>query len=162
MRDGINLASTVTRFAPSLPRSHRAQLSRSAGVLTAIRRVLATSWSFGSPGIEAIVVTAPEHPGRLRARFTKRRSTLLSTTRHRKHFEDGEGEGTQYVRLYKQADRWRTVLFDVPVLSYQDRRRRGAGQVLGSDQQFGRRVREAAKVPDPIAKLSDRCVLRLA
>ena len=101
--------STVTLFAAEPPRGVSEHNARDApGVLKAISRMLATSWSYRlCAGIEAIVVLCPEHVKTIaRDGFTKQqaREYLLGNTGIPiKHFEDSEGEGTQYVRLYKQA-----------------------------------------------------------
>ncbi|HWO01522.1 MAG TPA: TlpA disulfide reductase family protein [Blastocatellia bacterium] len=101
--------STVTLFAAEPPRGVSEHNARDArGVLKAISRALATSWSYRlCAGIEALVVLCPEHVKTIvRDGFTKQnaRDYLFDNTGIPiKHFEDGEGEGTQQVRLYKQA-----------------------------------------------------------
>jgi peroxiredoxin len=101
--------STATLFAAEPPRGVSEHNARDArGVLKAISRVLATSWSYRlCAGIEALVVLCPEHVKTIaREGFTKQqaRDYLLNNTGIPiKHFDEGEGEGTQYVRRYKQA-----------------------------------------------------------
>lgn len=101
--------SAVTLFAAEPPRGVSEHNARDArGVLKAISRVLATSWSYRlCAGIEAIVVLCPEHVKTIaREGFTKtqtRKYLLENTGIPIKCFEDSEGEGTQYTRLYKQA-----------------------------------------------------------
>jgi peroxiredoxin len=101
--------STLTLFAAEPPRGVSEHNARDArGVLKAISRALATAWSYRlCAGIEALVVLCPEHVATIaRDGFTKRdvRDYLFNYTGiPLKHFEDGEGEGMQHVRLYKQA-----------------------------------------------------------
>ncbi|MEK6299663.1 MAG: TlpA disulfide reductase family protein [Acidobacteriota bacterium] len=100
--------STVTLFAAEPPRGVSEHNARDArGVLTAISRVLATSWTYRlCAGIEAIVVLCPEHVDTIsRDGLTKQQARdylFRNTGIPVKHFEDGEGEGTQYVRLYRR------------------------------------------------------------
>jgi peroxiredoxin len=117
-----NDESTVTLFAAEPPRGVSEHNARDArGVLGAISRVLATAWSYRlCAGIEALVVLCPEHVLTIaRDGFTKqdvREYLFNSTGIPLKHFEDGDGEGTQHVRLYKQA-----VIDDEPCyLKFQD------------------------------------------
>jgi peroxiredoxin len=101
--------STVTLFAAEPPRGVSEHNARDArGILKAISRALATSWSYRlCVGIEALVVLCPEHVSTIaRDGYSKQgvRDYLFNSTGIPiKEFEDGEGEGTQYVRLYKQA-----------------------------------------------------------
>lgn len=102
--------STVTLFAAEPPHGVSEHNARDArGVLKAISRALATAWSYRlCAGIEALVVLCPEHVATIaRGGFTKRdvREYLFNGTGiPLKHFEHGDGEGTQHVRLYKQAE----------------------------------------------------------
>jgi peroxiredoxin len=101
--------STVTLFAAEPPRGVSEHNARDArGILKAISQALATSWSYRlCAGIEALVVFCPEHVSTIaRDGYSKQgvRDYLFNSTGIPiKEFEDGEGEGTQYVRLYKQA-----------------------------------------------------------
>ena len=75
--------------------------------MKAISRALATSWSYRVCAmIEAIVVLCPEHVKTLRRDgFTKKqvREFLFENTGIPVRHFDGEGEGTQYVKFYKEA-----------------------------------------------------------
>ncbi|HSO73533.1 MAG TPA: TlpA family protein disulfide reductase, partial [Blastocatellia bacterium] len=101
--------STVTLFAAEPPRGVSEHNARDArGVLKAIIRALATSWTYRlCAGIEALVVLCPEHVTTIaRDGFTKGdvvEYLFDCTGIPLKHFEDGSGEGTQYARLYKQV-----------------------------------------------------------
>ena len=101
--------STVTLFAAEPPRGVSEHNARDARVvLKAISRTLATAWTYRlCAGIEALVVLCPEHVSTIaRDGYGKQgvRDYLFNSTGIPiKEFEDGEGEGTQYVRLYKQA-----------------------------------------------------------
>jgi thiol-disulfide isomerase/thioredoxin len=101
--------STVTLFAAEPPRGVSEHNARDArGVLKAISRALATSWTYRlCAGIEALVVLCPEHVTTIaREGFTKQdvcEYLFTCTGIPVKHFEDGGGEGTAHVRLYKQS-----------------------------------------------------------
>jgi peroxiredoxin len=101
--------STISLFAAEPLRGVSEHNARDArGVLKAISRVLATSWTYRlCAGIEAIVVLCPEHVNTIaRDGMTKQQTRdylFTNTGIPVKHFDDTEGEGTQYVRLYKQA-----------------------------------------------------------
>ena len=96
--------STVTLFAAEPPRGVSEHNARDArGILKAISRALATAWSYRlCAGIEALVVLCPEHVSTIaRDGYSKQgvRDYLFNSTGIPiKEFEDGEGEGTQYVR----------------------------------------------------------------
>jgi hypothetical protein len=100
--------SVVTLFAAEPPKGvseHNAREGRA--VLRAISRALAISWSYRVCAmIEAIVVLCPEHVKTLRRDgFSKdevREFLYENTGIPVRHFSD-EGEGTQYVKLYKGA-----------------------------------------------------------
>jgi peroxiredoxin len=97
--------STVTLFAAEPPRGVSEHNARDArGILKAVSRVLATAWSYRlCAGIEALVVLCPEHVSTIaRDGYSKQgvRDYLFNSTGIPiKEFEDGEGEGTQYVLL---------------------------------------------------------------
>src|SRR5882724_11756202 len=101
--------STVTLFAGEAPHGVSEHESRTAtGVLTAIARALSTVWSYRTLlSAEAIVVLGPEHVKTIhRDGFTKRavRDFLFENTGiPLRHFEDGAGEGTPHVKLYRQG-----------------------------------------------------------
>jgi hypothetical protein len=101
-------SSALTLFAAEPPRGvseHNARGGRQ--VLKSISRALATVFSYRMCiGIEAIVVLCPEHVKTLwRDGLTKRavREFLLENTGVPVREYDTEGEGTQYVKLYKEA-----------------------------------------------------------
>jgi peroxiredoxin len=101
--------STVTLFAAEPPHGVSEHMARDGKqVLKAISRALATVWSYRlCAGVEAMVVLCPEHVKTLhRGGFTKKavRGFLFENTGvPLRHYEDSDGEGTQYVKLYKQA-----------------------------------------------------------
>ena len=101
--------STVTLFAGESPHGVSEHSAREGiQILKAISRALATVWSYRlCAGVEAIVVLCPEHVKTLhRDGFTKQavREFLFENTGiPLRHFDDGLGEGSQYVKLYKQA-----------------------------------------------------------
>jgi peroxiredoxin len=101
--------STLTLFAGESPHGVSEHSARDGiQILTAISRSLATVWSYRvCAGVEAIVVLCPEHVKTLyRDGFSKeavREHLFLNTAIPLRHFEDGSGEGTQYIKLYKQA-----------------------------------------------------------
>ena len=101
--------STVTLFAGESPHGVSEHLAREGRqILKTISRALATVWSYRvCAGIEAMVVLCPEHVKTLhRDGFTKRavRDFLFENTGiPLRQFEDGAGEGTPHVKLYKQA-----------------------------------------------------------
>jgi hypothetical protein len=100
--------STVSLFAAEPPKGvseHNAREGRV--VLKAISRALATSWSYRVCAmIEAIVVLCPEHVKTLvRDGFTKqdvREFLFQNTGIPIKHYSD-DGEGTQYVKFYRET-----------------------------------------------------------
>jgi len=101
--------STVTLFAGESPHGVSEHMARDGKQnLKAISRALATVWSYRvCAGVEAMVVLCPEHVKTLsRDGFTKQavREFLFENTGipHR-HFEDGAGEGTPHVKVYKQT-----------------------------------------------------------
>jgi peroxiredoxin len=101
--------SVVTLFAAEAPRGvseHNAREGRQ--VLKAISRALATVWTYRLCAMaEAFVVFCPEHVKTLhRDGFTKesvREFLFQHTGIPLKHYEDGGGEGTQYVKLYEEV-----------------------------------------------------------
>jgi peroxiredoxin len=101
--------SAITLFAGESPHGvseHRAREGRE--VLKAISRALATVWSYRvCAGVEALVVLCPEHVKTLhKDGFRKQdvRSFLFANTGIPiKHFDSGEGEGTQNTSIYKQT-----------------------------------------------------------
>jgi hypothetical protein len=100
--------STVTLFAGEPPHGvseHNAQ--RGKTILKAISRALATVWSYRMCLInEAVVVLCPEHVKTLyRDGFTKRqvRDFLFESTGIPvRHYQDGDGEGTQMTARYTE------------------------------------------------------------
>jgi peroxiredoxin len=101
--------STVTLFAAEPPHGVSEHMAREGKqVLKAISRALATVWSYRlCAGVEALVVLCPEHVKTLhRDGFTKKavRTVLFENTGIPiRHYEDGAGEGTQYVKVYRQS-----------------------------------------------------------
>jgi peroxiredoxin len=101
--------STVTLFAGESPHGVSEHMAREGRqVLKTISRALATVWSYRvCAGVEAMVVLCPEHVKTLhRDGFTKQavRDFLFENTGIPiRHYEHGAGEGTQHVKLYKQA-----------------------------------------------------------
>lgn len=101
--------SSVSLFAAEPPHGVSEHVARDGKqVLKAISRALATVWSYRvCAGVEAMVVLCPEHVKTIRRDgFTKQavREFLFENTGiPLRHFEDGTGEGTAYVKLYKQA-----------------------------------------------------------
>ena len=101
--------STVTLFAGESPHGVSEHMAREGKqILKAISRALATVWSYRvCAGVEAMVVLCPEHVKTLhRDGFTKQavRDFLFENTGIPvRHYEYGAGEGTQHVKLYKQA-----------------------------------------------------------
>jgi hypothetical protein len=101
--------SALTLFAAGMPRGvseHHAREGRT--VLKAISRTLATVWSYRiCLGREAIVVLCPEHVKTLqRSGFTKatvREFLFEHTGVPVREYDDEDGEGTQYVKLYEQV-----------------------------------------------------------
>lgn len=102
--------STVTLFACESPHGVSEHMAREGRqILKAISRALASVWSYRvCAGVEALVVLCPEHVNTLhRDRFTKQavREFLFENTGIPiRHYQDGAGEGTQLVKLYKQAE----------------------------------------------------------
>lgn len=100
--------STLTLFAGDPPRGvseHNAV--RGKTVLKTIARQLATVWSYRMCMMfEAVVVLCPEHVKTLhRDGFSKQqvKEFLFDNTGiPLKHFEDGDGEGTQFVSQYRE------------------------------------------------------------
>src|SRR5207247_7575521 len=101
--------STVTLFTGEAPHGVSEHMAREGRqILKTISRALATVWSYRlCAGVEAMVVLCPEHVKTLRRDgFTKQavREFLFENTGiPLRHYEDGAGEGTQHVRLYKQS-----------------------------------------------------------
>jgi hypothetical protein len=101
--------STVTLFAGESPHGVSEHLARDGRqILKTISRALATVWSYRvCAGVEAMVVLCPEHVKTLhRDGFTKRavREFLFENTGiPLRQFEEGAGEGTPHVKVYKQA-----------------------------------------------------------
>ena len=101
--------STVTLFAGEAPHGVSEHSARDGiQILKAISRALATVWSYRMcAGVEAIVIICPEHVKTLhRDGFTKqavREFMFENTGIPLRHFDDGVGEGSQYVKLYKHA-----------------------------------------------------------
>jgi peroxiredoxin len=101
--------STVTLFAGESPHGVSEHMAREGTqILKTISRALATVWSYRvCAGVEAMVVLCPEHVKTLyRDGFTKqavRDFFFENTGIPLRQFEDGAGEGTPHVKLYKQA-----------------------------------------------------------
>jgi len=101
--------SAITLFAAESPHGVSEHMAREGKqILKAISRALATVWSYRiCAGIEALVVLCPEHVKTLhRDGFNKlsvREFLFENTGIPTRHFESGAGEGTQQVKLYKQA-----------------------------------------------------------
>jgi peroxiredoxin len=101
--------SAVTLFAGEPPHGVSEHMARDGKqVLKTISRALATVWSYRvCAGVEAMVVLCPEHVKTLRRDgFTKQevREFLFENTGiPLRHFEDGAGEGTPYIKIYRQA-----------------------------------------------------------
>lgn len=101
--------SAVTLFAGESPHGVSEHMAREGRqILKAISRALATVWSWRvCAGVEAIVVLCPEHVKTLhRDGFTKQtvREFLFENTGiPLRHYGDAAGEGTQNVKLYKEA-----------------------------------------------------------
>ncbi|MEK6284817.1 MAG: TlpA disulfide reductase family protein [Acidobacteriota bacterium] len=101
--------STVTLFAAEPPHGVSEHMAREGKqILKAISRALATVWSYRvCAGVEALVVLCPEHVKTLhRDGFTKQavREFLFENTGIPiRDYQHGAGEGTQYVKLYRQA-----------------------------------------------------------
>ena len=101
--------SAVSLFACESPHGVSEHMAREGKqILKAISRALATVWSYRvCAGVEAMVVLCPEHVKTLdRDGFTKQavREFLFENSGiPLRHYEDGVGEGTQYVKLYKQT-----------------------------------------------------------
>jgi hypothetical protein len=101
--------SAVSLFAGESPHGVSEHMAREGQyILKAITRALATVWSYRlCAGVEVIVVLCPEHVKTLhRDGFTKQavREFLFENTGIPvRHYELGAGEGTQYVKMYKQA-----------------------------------------------------------
>ena len=101
--------STVSLFAGESPHGVSEHMAREGRqILRTISRALATVWSYRvCAGVEAMVVLCPEHVKTLhRDGFTKQavREFLFENTGiPLRQFEDGAGEGTPLVKLYKQA-----------------------------------------------------------
>ncbi|MCI0485114.1 MAG: TlpA family protein disulfide reductase [Blastocatellia bacterium] len=100
--------SAVTLWAAEPPHGvseHNAREGRQ--ILRAISRALATVWSYRlCIGVEAMVVLCPEHVKTLRRdRMTKQqvREWLFENTGIPVKEYTCEGEGTQYVKFYKEA-----------------------------------------------------------
>ena len=99
--------SAVTLFAGEAPHGVSEHASRTAkGVLKSITRALATVWSYRTClSNEAIVVLGPEHVKTIhRDGFSKAdvRQFLFENTGIPLRAYDGEGEGTQQVKLYRE------------------------------------------------------------
>jgi peroxiredoxin len=101
--------STVSLFAGESPHGVSEHMARDGqDVLKTISRALATVWSYRvCAGVEAVVVLCPEHVKTLyRDGFTKQavRDFLFENTGIPvRHYKDSGGEGTQYVKLYREA-----------------------------------------------------------
>jgi peroxiredoxin len=101
--------STVSLFAAEPPHGVSEHMAREGTqVLKAISRALATVWSYRMcAGVEALVVLCPEHVKTLHRdgfrKQTLREFLFENTGIPLRHFEDAAGEGTLYVKLYKQA-----------------------------------------------------------
>jgi peroxiredoxin len=102
--------STITLFAAEPPHGVSEHTARSGrGVLRAVSRALATVWSYRvCVGIEAMIVVCPEHVRTLhREGFSKndvRQFLFENTAIPLRHYQEhGDGEGTQYVSLYKET-----------------------------------------------------------
>ncbi len=101
--------STVTLFAAEPPHGVSEHMAREGRqVLKAICRALATVWSYRVCALlEAIVVLCPEHVKTIRRDgFTKQnvREFLFENTGiPLKAYEEGGGEGTQYVKMYEEV-----------------------------------------------------------
>jgi peroxiredoxin len=101
--------STVTLFAAEPPHGVSEHMAREGRqVLKAICRALATVWSYRVCALlEAIVVLCPEHVKTIRRDgFTKQnvREFLFENTGiPLKAYEEANGEGTQYVKMYEEV-----------------------------------------------------------
>jgi hypothetical protein len=101
--------SAVTLFAGESPHGVSEHMAREGKqILKTISRALATVWSYRvCAGVEAVVVLCPEHVKTLhRDGFTKQtlREFLFENTGIPvRHCDAAAGEGTQNVKLYKQA-----------------------------------------------------------
>lgn len=101
--------STVSVFAGEAPHGVSEHMARQGKqILKAITRALATVWSYRvCHGIEAVVILCPEHVKTIhRDGFTKQavREFLFENTGiPLRHYEDGGGEGTPHVKMYKRA-----------------------------------------------------------
>ena len=102
-------SSAVSVYAAESPHGVSEHMAREGKqILRAISRALATVWSYRlCAGVEAMVVLCPEHVKTLhRDGFTKQavREFLFENTGIPiRHFDDGEGEGTQHTKLYRQV-----------------------------------------------------------
>lgn len=103
--------SAVTLFAAEPPKGVSEHTARTAkGVLKAICRELATSWSYLTCGVaEAIVVLCPEHVRTIaRDGFSKEQTRdylFANTGIPLKHYSDADGqEGTQLRSTYKEIE----------------------------------------------------------
>lgn len=101
--------SSISLFAGEPPHGVSEHMAREGTqILKAISRALATVWSYRlCAGVEALVVLCPEHVKTIhRDGFTKQqvREFLFENTGIPiRHYETGIGEGTQYVKLYKES-----------------------------------------------------------
>ena len=101
--------STVSLFAAEPPKGVSEHNARDGSVvLKAICRTLATSWSYRVCAmIEAIVVLCPEHVKTLvRDGFSKqdvREYLFQNSAIPLRHYSDDNGEGTQYVKFYRES-----------------------------------------------------------
>lgn len=100
--------NTVTLFAGESPHGVSEHTARDGEqVLKAISRALATVWSYRlCAGLEAVVVLCPEHVKTIhRDGFSKQtaREFLHENTGIPIRHYDGGGEGTNLVKLYKEA-----------------------------------------------------------
>ena len=101
--------STVSLFAAEPPKGVSEHNARDGRVLLkAICRALATSWSYRVCAmIEAIVVLCPEHVKTLgRDGFNKqdvREYLFQNTAIPLRHYSGDDGEGTQYVKFYRES-----------------------------------------------------------
>ena len=131
--------STVSLFAAEPPKGVSEHNARQGSVvLKAISRALATSWSYRVCAmIEAMVVLCPEHVKTLeRDGFSKldvREYLFQNTAIPLRHYSD-EGEGTQYVKFYRES-----VVDGEPATQFSLNRSNSLSadgrQVLGCDQQ---------------------------
>jgi hypothetical protein len=101
-------SSALTLFAAEPPRGVSEHTARSGRqVLKSISRALATVFSYRMcVGVEAIVILCPEHVKTLwRDGFTKQaaRHFLQENTGIPVRDYDADGEGTQHVKLYREA-----------------------------------------------------------